>query len=556
MGEEVFQHAPNQSRCRIDFEISLTPAAVRRLVPVMSPLCPSLLRPGRRGRWIAAEAIGGCLRAAGVCQGFLALCLASALAEPARGIADSAATPSASITDATNGLGSWIWSAETHGRQSCRFWQAFEIPNSALVVRALLRMTVDNEYKLFLDGREVGKGNEWRILTEYDLTGLLSPGTHVLGVDAFNNGDTTGVNAAGVILGLRIEFADGSLAQIRSDESWRLVPETERNWRTLKYAPPRWPRATVIGPLGTAPWWREPVRTERISPERPIAHHFWQTGWFQITLLAVCGIVVLICVRLMAQATLQSKGQQLLQLERARIARDIHDDLGAGLTKLVLLGEVVQSESRLDSETRAQVGQLCERARDLLRAMDEVVWAINSRRDTLVDFSAYLCKYAQMFFSSGPIRCRLDVERDLPATAFDLPTRRNLFLAVKEALNNAAKHSEATELFLRIHRRGEGLSVVVVDNGRGFERGAASQERNGLTNMEQRMCEVGGTCVVSGERGGGCRVEFVLPRLQPQPPPWWRGWRLRPPHRPASRIPSPQTSTPRAAARAPESLSA
>ena len=236
----------------------------------------------------------------------------------------------------------------------------------------------------------------------------------------------------------------------------------------------------------------------------------------------------LFCFRLMAQLALQAKSQRLLQLERARIARVIHDDLGAGLTKLVLLGEVVQNGIKSDAETRAQVGQLCERARDLSKIMDEVVWAINSRRDTLVDFSTYVCKYAQAFFSSGPVRCRLDVEPELPASEFDLPIRRNLFLAVKEALNNAAKHSQATEVYLRIHRLGEGLMVMVDDNGRGFNRGEAGDERNGLSNMEQRMNEVGGTCKIRGHPGTGCRVEFEIPRLRAQRRPWWRAaWPFR-----------------------------
>jgi signal transduction histidine kinase len=228
----------------------------------------------------------------------------------------------------------------------------------------------------------------------------------------------------------------------------------------------------------------------------------------------------------MAQVTLQSKAQQLLQLERARIARDIHDDLGAGLTKLVLLGEVVQNELRTDLQARGQIDQLCEKARDLSRVMDEVVWAINSRRDTLRDSASYVCKYAQAFLSSTPIRCRLDVEPEMPTMPFDLPIRRNLFLAVKEALNNAAKHSGASELFLHIHRQGEGLSVVVEDNGRGFDLAHASPERNGLTNMAQRMKEVGGDCRVSGEPGTGCRVEFTLPRLQAQQRPRWFNWAL------------------------------
>jgi signal transduction histidine kinase len=257
-------------------------------------------------------------------------------------------------------------------------------------------------------------------------------------------------------------------------------------------------------------------------PVQPLLVRFWATGWFQITLVIVCVTVMVICLRLAAQLTLQSRAQRLLQLERARIARDIHDELGAGLTQLVLLGEVAQSELPAVSETRTQIDQICERARDLSQAMDEIVWAINSRRDTLRDFANYMCKYAQGFLGPTPIRCRLDVEPDMPTMVFDLPIRRNLFLAVKEALNNAAKHSSATELFLRIHRAGQGLSVVVEDNGVGFDRAHANPERNGLTNMTLRMNEVGGGCQVAGKPGGGCRVEFTIPLLHaPQHPGWF-----------------------------------
>ena len=126
---------------------------------------------------------------------------------------------------------------------------------------------------------------------------------------------------------------------------------------------------------------------------------------------------------------------------------------------------------------------------------------------------------------------------------FDLPIRRNLFLAVKEAINNAAKHSQASELFLRIQRRGEGLVVLVEDNGKGFDLAHASPDRNGLTNMVQRMGEVGGLCRVSGKPGAGCQVEFILPRLQAQRPSTWRGWRLRWWRRRDGRVQTPPTST-------------
>jgi signal transduction histidine kinase len=429
-----------------------------------------------------------------------------------------------SVLNTTSGLGAWIWTTNVYPRQTCRFWKAFEVPSASPVVRAALRIAADNGYTLFLDGREVGRGINWRVVTEYDVTWSLNSGTHVLAVDAFNDADTGGANIAGVVLGLRIVFADGHIMEVGTDQSWRVVPKSARRWETRTHAAYDWPPVKVISPWGGKHEWQAPLKIQRVAPDPPQLVHYWQTGWFQVTILSVCGVVGAFCLRLMAQVSLQSRAQQLLQLERARIARDIHDELGAGLTKLVLMGEVAQSEANADEKTRRQIGQLCERARSLSHSMDEVVWAVNSKRDTLRDFATYMCKYAQSFLESSPIRCRLDVEPEIPALPFALPVRRNLFLAVKEAINNAAKHSEATELYLHIHRQGEGLKVVVEDNGKGFDPSLANPERNGLGNMAQRMAEVGGACHMWGQPGAGCRVEFILPALRPQRTPTWLRW--------------------------------
>jgi signal transduction histidine kinase len=216
-----------------------------------------------------------------------------------------------------------------------------------------------------------------------------------------------------------------------------------------------------------------------------------------------------------------------LQIERIRIARDIHDDLGAQLTQLVLQGELAQRELPADAPARAQFDQICERARDISRAMSEVVWAVNSRRDTVRDFVTYVCKYAGLFLGSTPIRCRLDVEAEIPGIAFDLPTRRNLFLAVKEALNNAARHSGANELFLRIYRHNHELVVVVEDNGRGFNPEQPGAGGNGLANMFQRMSEIGGVCNVASQPGGGCLVMFSVPLEHARHRIWSNWFRLR-----------------------------
>jgi signal transduction histidine kinase len=421
------------------------------------------------------------------------------------------------ISEATNHLGLWIWDTNTTDKQTCRFWKSFVIPPDAKISHATVRITVDNGYTLFLDGQELGRGSDWRTVTEYDVTRLLNPGRHILGVECFNDR-----LQAGLIFGLDIQLVDEnrSTIDIVSDDTWRVVPNTQRNWAGRKTAPPDWHHALVVGSAGKPPWQPWPFGVTIVPPLRPVTTHFWQTGWFQLTLVSVCTLAVLFCLWLMTQLTAQSKAQGVLQIERARIARDIHDDLGARLTHLVLLGEVAQSELPADSGTRAQINEICEKARDLSHALDEVVWAVNSRRDTLRDFAIYVCKYAQFFLNSTPIRCRLDVEPEIPPATFDLPVRRNLFLAVKEALNNAAKHSEASEVFLRLYRHNQKLTVVVEDNGRGFDPAQADAARNGMTNMTQRMGEIGGFFTVVSQPGSGCRVEFTVP-LNHSPYPTW-----------------------------------
>jgi two-component sensor histidine kinase len=432
----------------------------------------------------------------------------------------STITNSDAIAEATNHIGKWIWDVQAFDKQTCQLWKSFVIPPGAVVSRAILRITVDNGYQLFLDGQEIGRGSDWRTLTEYDVTWLLNPGKHVLAVEAFNDR-----LAGGLMFGLEIELVDQRVIEIVSDDSWRIVPNTERGWVNKKNAPVNWPSAKVVGAMGQDPWLKWPIAVMAEPPLHPVVVHFWQTGWFQLSLLAVCVLAILFCLWLMTQLAAQSQAQRFLQLERARIARDIHDDLGARLTELVLLGEVMQSELPADSETRGQFNQICEKARGLSHALDEIVWAINSRRDTLRDFVSYVCKYAQLFLSATPIRCRLDVEPEIPAVAFDLPIRRNLFLAVKEALNNAAKHSEAGKLFLRIYRQNQKLSVVVEDDGKGFDPAQTDLMRNGVTNMAQRMHEVRGTCCLSAQPGQGCRVEFMVPLKSARHLAWFQSHR-------------------------------
>jgi signal transduction histidine kinase len=415
-------------------------------------------------------------------------------------------------------MGSWIWDTNVCDRQTVRFWKSFEIPADTTVNRARLRITADNEYILYLDGREIGRDAEWRHLYEYDITSLLSPGNHVLAVEAYNSS-----REAGFMFGMKAALSSGKVVEVKSDKSWLIVPLDVPGWEKKVEPADSWRQATFESIFGQGPWGTMDY-IDLVPPLQPLNIPFWQTGWFEVVLVTVCVVASIFSFILASQLLLHRKEKLLLQQERARIARDIHDDLGTRVTQLVLQGEVAQRELPPGSSTRVQLERISDEAREALRAMDEILWAINPRRDTLQEFATFVCGHAQTFLKNTPIQCVLDVEPAMSTIAFDLPFRRSLLLAVKEALNNAAKHSEATELQLKIRRQGDGLTVVVQDNGKGFNPAQPKAERNGLANMNQRLNEIGGRCMLTSQPGNGCRVEFYIPFIQMHNRPWWSNW--------------------------------
>lgn len=413
-------------------------------------------------------------------------------------------------------MGPWIWDTNTFDRQTVRFWKSFEIPAGSTVLRSRLRITADNEYILYLDGRELGRDAEWRHLYEYDITALLAPGRHVLAVEAYNSS-----REAGFVLGMRIGLGNGQAITIQSDTNWLIVPNDLAGWENQVEPDDTWRTAKFMAKFGAGPWGVNQEYIDLVPPLEPLIVPFWQKTWFEILLLIIFGGVCLVSFSLGTQVLLHQKEQALLQRERARIARDIHDDLGTRVTQLVLQGEVAQTELPAGSRTHGQLERISEEAREALQAMDEILWAINPRRDNLHEFATFVCGHAKTFLKSTSIQCLLDVEPAMSAVAFDLPFRRSLLLAVKEAINNTAKHSGATELLLQIRRQGLGLMVAVQDNGRGFDSAANREERNGLGNMAQRLAEVGGSCRVTSQPGQGCRVEFHIPVIQMRRRSWW-----------------------------------
>jgi signal transduction histidine kinase len=215
------------------------------------------------------------------------------------------------------------------------------------------------------------------------------------------------------------------------------------------------------------------------------------------------------------------EARQAMERERARIAQDLHDDVGSRLTELVLVSESVHRDAVTSPEIQSRTGDMTRKLRHTVAAMDQIVWTVNPEHDTLPDLADYLSNYAQEFLAPTPIRCRLDVAEDLPDAPLPAQTRHHLLLAVKEALNNAVKHAGASILWLRIQTAPGELRIRVDDNGGGFDPLRPGNQGNGLRNMQNRIESLGGEMLVRSAPGGGTSVEFrlVLPPAGNGPEP-------------------------------------
>jgi len=251
---------------------------------------------------------------------------------------------------------------------------------------------------------------------------------------------------------------------------------------------------------------------------------FLQTWWFKTTLaLVTCGLVGG-AVFLESRRRLRSKLERMahereLERERARIAQDIHDDLGASLTRIGMLSEPVSGETNDAPQAAENLSQIHTTTGELTRAMDEIVWAVNPRHDTLESLTNYISRFAQDFLGTAHIRCRLALPLELPDVPVRSEVRHNLFLAVKETLHNAVKHSGANEVRVALQLVPGGFKLVVTDNGSGFnfkgQTGRSDLNRpaagNGLRNLRSRLAQINGRSEIHTALGEGTRVEFFVP---------------------------------------------
>ncbi|MEI8041412.1 MAG: two-component regulator propeller domain-containing protein [Verrucomicrobiota bacterium] len=243
--------------------------------------------------------------------------------------------------------------------------------------------------------------------------------------------------------------------------------------------------------------------------------HLWQRRSAQYgaiaLLVAAAVLVVVLVLRSRHHRQLQRlEARRALEEERARIAQDLHDDLGAGLTQINLASAMARNRS-MSSEVVSEL--LCDigiRAHNLVTALDEIVWAINPRNDTLSSVATYFSQFAQDFLKTTPIACRLNISNHLPALPLDPEQRHSLFLAFQEAIHNVVQHSGASEMELEINVCEKVISICVRDNGHGLAADPTAEGADGLKNMRERLRRLGGMCNITSSPNQGTSVTFSL----------------------------------------------
>jgi signal transduction histidine kinase/ligand-binding sensor domain-containing protein len=253
-----------------------------------------------------------------------------------------------------------------------------------------------------------------------------------------------------------------------------------------------------------------------------VAPYFWQTWWFiGASVIAALGTAAF-SARYFTRRRMQRQMEEMerrhaLERERARIAQDIHDDVGASLSRIAMLSQPARSELVEPARAAAVLAGIYTTAREVTRSLDEIVWAVDPSHDTLESLVDYMGKFAQEILAAAKVRCRLDLPVQVPPWPLTAEVRHNLFLSFKEALNNAVKHAAASEVRVTLRLRSDAFVLVVKDNGRGIDEARTAPAAagrfasgNGLTNMRTRLARIGGRCGITSEPRAGTSVELTV----------------------------------------------
>jgi signal transduction histidine kinase/ligand-binding sensor domain-containing protein len=240
---------------------------------------------------------------------------------------------------------------------------------------------------------------------------------------------------------------------------------------------------------------------------------WWQTWWFKLLMGVLILALILLGLRFYINRKLQLQRVMLekrraLEKERTRIATDMHDDLGAGLSQIKFLSETIGMRKQKHLPIEEEIDSIRTFSHEMIDKMGEIVWALNEKNDTISDLLSYTRSYAVEYLEQNGINCRVEEPENLPQDYVSSEFRRNIYLTVKETLHNVVKHAQATEVIIKIDITNL-LSIQIKDNGKGFDNSPGRPSGNGLINMNNRIQGLGGRFEIL--KINGTQVNIVVP---------------------------------------------
>jgi len=237
----------------------------------------------------------------------------------------------------------------------------------------------------------------------------------------------------------------------------------------------------------------------------------YQTWWFYL----LCGggvagmVTVIVAWRMRELRRIHRLEQQAAIVEeRSRLAKDLHDGLGADLTRLTMLADLAGGDT---VEAGAEhLKKLSKSSREAARELKELIWIADPGNDSVDGLISRICQNAEDFLRDARIKCRLDIAPRLPEKALSTEQRRNLLLVTREALNNVVKHAGATEVCISANGSENGLQLTIEDNGRGFDPATARSDGLGLNSMRRRLESMGGSFELKSGPGVGTKISITM----------------------------------------------
>lgn len=249
--------------------------------------------------------------------------------------------------------------------------------------------------------------------------------------------------------------------------------------------------------------------------EIDITPPYWKQWWFITVLVLGLSLFLFYSIRTISTRKLKEQlreleKQQAVQKERERISKDMHDDLGSGLSKIAIQSELLKYKLKQNENPELHAERIVKTSRELVDNLSEIVWALNPRHDNPESLLAYIREFTTDLFEDQNVKCTFNFPEQTELPCFPSEIRRNIFLILKEALNNTFKYAEATEVVISVKRQNKTINFEVADNGKGFNLVESSVLGNGMINMEKRAKSIAAMLgvITSPEQGTTIRLTF------------------------------------------------